>query len=122
VSRAFIRNGKTPTSGTSSFSLRIATEGDRTRTRDYDYTRPLAQSGLQCNLHIAHNLDFSRNHFCSHITNDAGNLCPSCSGGADAGIPQLPRIDSRGGARPPYRLVQRFASANFSNPSDVAGA
>ena len=106
MGRAFIGNGKTPTSRPRRSSLLIATVSDRTRPSNDDDSRARAKSGFQRNLHVAHHIDLSGNHFSNNLAHIRCNFLTPSTRHANADPFDLGWIDLRRTASLAYSLMQ----------------
>src|SRR4029077_528851 len=85
VTGAFVRDSETPTAGANYMPIGIAPVGDRSRSRNYDHARTVAEGGFQGNHHIANHFDFSANKFRNDPANRIIDLRPRGSSQAYIG-------------------------------------
>jgi len=120
VRGTFIADFKSPASGAKGLAGPVSPIGNRTRARDNDGARIVAESGLKRNLHIANNIDGCREDLREDAANHSRQLWMSCTGSADTRVHHLPGRDTRSRARLMHRLVQGLPHLPLANAHDVA--
>jgi hypothetical protein len=117
-----IGHSESPAAGTSGFSLRVATVGNRASAGDHDHAQPSTESRFQSDLHVAHGFDFRWQDFRNHPPHGIGNRLIAYAGNSQTSTLHLTRIDACRFAPLPNGFVQRLSGASFAHAVDVAGS